>query len=113
MLGLPRNTFILCTVAIALVGSFSRFTHGRYIPRFYAYQEYHQVDDGSLVAKIVPVLDLILAVMALWRRTRIFAIVIIDLFMIMGLFIQINAGKRFELDLITVILASLAVIEAS
>lgn len=113
MFGLPRNTFVLCTTAIVLLGCFSRFTHGKYTPWFYAYQEYHQVDDGSNVAKIVPVMDLILGLMILSRKSRWLSLVVIDAFMIMGLIIQVTNGKRFEIDALMVLLASLGVFEAS
>lgn len=113
MLGLPQNTFVFCTAALVLLGAFSRFTHGKYTPQYYAYQEYHQVDDGSNIAKIVPVMDVILGSLAIRRGTRLIATGIIDAFMVMGMFIQITNGKRFELDVLTVVIASLAVIEAA
>lgn len=113
MFGLPRSTFVLCIAVFVLLGAFSRFTHGAYTPWFHNYQEYHQADDGSSLAKIVPIGDLVLGISALYPRTRFFALAIIDIFTAFGLVIQMLAGKRFEVDALTVLLATLAVIEAS
>ena len=98
---------------IGYTGAFSRFTHGRYTPRWYQYQEYHQVDDGGTTARAVPILDVILASLVLWRPTRLVATILIDLIFIMGTVMQVRAGKRFELDMMTVAIASMAVFEAS
>lgn len=110
---ISRRFFILETASLVLLGAFSRFTHGAYTPQYYAYQEYHQPDDGSTVAKIVPIMDVVLGSMLLVRKTRVFAAIVVDLFMVFGLIMQISAGKSFEVDLVMVAAATGAVIQAS
>lgn len=38
------------SVSVAYLGAFSRLTHGRYMPAFYAYQLDHAPDDASTEA---------------------------------------------------------------
>ncbi|KAJ9604026.1 hypothetical protein H2200_011549 [Cladophialophora chaetospira] len=87
-------TYLLASVAF--LGAFSRFTHGEHTPRFYAFQEYHAVDDGSTVAKVIPVLDLIVGLSLLFggRAIRLCAASFSLLSFGMGLAIQLNAEKE-------------------
>lgn len=101
---------MFCLAAIVLTGAFSRFTHGKYTPRFYQYQEYHKEDDGSTGAQIVPIMDTILGSMLLWRRTRRVSAIIITCFFVIGLIIQLRAGKHYLIDLATIVIGLLAVL---
>ena len=105
----PIFTFLLAT--FIYLGAFSRFTHGQYTPWFYAYQEYHQVDDGSATAKIIPFMDIGVASLILWSRTRSIGITLALTFFCFGIVAQYMAGKRFEVDLLTVNLCLLAAAE--
>lgn len=69
-------------------------------------------DDGGTTAQVVPIMDFVLGSMLLVKRTRLLAAIIIDVFMIFGLCVQISAGKRFEIDLIMIAVATGAVIQA-
>lgn len=57
----------LSTLPAQLLGAtlyysgFSRFTHGAYTPWWFAHQTARQPDDGSIVARIVPCMDVALA----------------------------------------------------
>lgn len=107
-----RNLFTYCLAGIVLTGAFSRFSHGRFTSRFYEYQEYHQKDDGSATAKIVPCMDLLLGSLLMWRKTRLGSAIVIDMFFIIGLLIQMNAGKKFGIDLATIVVATVAALES-
>lgn len=109
----PRGVFIYCLAGIVLTGSFSRFTHGKYTPQFYAYQEYHQKDDGSSTAWIVPVIDVVLGSLLFVPRTRLLAAIIITAFFGVGIGLQMKAGKSFEIDIFTFIIGVLAAVEAA
>lgn len=98
--------------SIGFLSAFSRFTHGRYTPHYHAYQEYHQANDAEGAARIIPFMDAILAVMLLVKRTRFIAAIVFDFFMIVGAIVQFSAGKRFEIDVLMVIVATGAVIQA-
>lgn len=106
------HSFVFLTTLLVFLGAFSRFTHGIYTPRYYAYQEYHQPDDGSTVAQIAPFADSVLGFMLLSKKTRVYAAIIVDFFMIVGLMMQISARKRFEIDLVMVGVATAAVVQA-
>jgi len=108
----PRHIFTYCLASIILLGAFSRFTHGRYTPWFHDYQQYHQPNDDTSTATIVPYVDLLLGTLVLSRKTRFFATIVADAFMIIGMAIQLNAGKRWEIDAVMVVVATLAVLEA-
>ena len=113
MLGLPPNASTFLTAAIVLLGAFTRFTHGQYTPWFYKYQQYHQADDGGTIARIIPIVDTLLGSMILWPRTRLFALVVVDLFFVMGMFVQIRAGKHWGYDAMSVVLATSAIWESA
>lgn len=100
------------TTTFVLSGAFSRFTHGKYIPQYYAYQEYHRPDDGGIEAQIIPLVDTALGMMLLLRRTRFLAAVVVDIFMILGLVVQVSAGKGFGGDIIMVAIATGTVVQA-
>lgn len=108
----PKGLFTIGLAAIVFTGAFSLFTHGAYTPRFYQYQEYHQEDDGTLAAQIVPTMDAILGSMLLWRKTRKVSAIIITCFFVFGLLIQLKAGKHYMIDLFTILVGALAVLDA-
>ncbi|KAE8383067.1 hypothetical protein BDV26DRAFT_277532 [Aspergillus bertholletiae] len=88
--------------SVVLLGAFSRFTHGEYTPRWYAFQEYHTPDDGSTVATITPIIDALIGVTLLsgTRGLKISAATISLFFFIMGLVMQIMAGKDYKGDVV-------------
>jgi len=108
----PIHTFTYCLASIILLGAFSRFTHGRYTPWFHDYQQYHQPNDDTSTAIIVPYVDLLLGTLVLLRKTRFVATIVADAFMISGMVIQFIARKRWEVDAVMVAVATLAVWEA-
>jgi hypothetical protein len=103
-------TYLLAS--IALLGAFSRFTHGTYTPQWYAFQEYHMKDDGSLNAKIVPTIDLIFGLTLLFggRNARLLVASLSLGFFIMGTVGQVTNGKDYMADLALVGTAFIAVL---
>lgn len=100
--------------SVVLLGSFSRFTHGAYTPQWYAFQEYHAPDDGSTQAKITPVIDFLVGIALLFgtRTIRVLAAGISLLFFLMGLGMQVQAGKDYNGDIALVVVAGAAVLGA-
>lgn len=95
---------------IVLLGAFSRFTHGEYTPEWYAFQEYHAPDDGSIVAIITPIIDTIVGLTLLFgtRTLRLFASVVSLMFFAMGLAMQVQAGKEYNGDMALIVVAAVA-----
>lgn len=98
--------------AVALLGAFSRFTHGQYTPVWYAFQEYHKPDDGSVGAKFVPIIDTLVGLSLILGRQRLkFSAACISLVSFtIGLAMQVQSGKKFAGDVALVILGVAAVI---
>ncbi|KIW70749.1 hypothetical protein PV04_02990 [Phialophora macrospora] len=103
-------TYLLSSVV--LLGAFSRFTHGEHTPQFYAFQEYHAPDDGSTVAKITPIIDLVVGLSLLFgNRTLRLSAASISLGLIaVGLVVQLKAGKQYTGDIALVALAAVSVL---
>lgn len=112
MAQLPRHLSTYCLASIILLGAFSRLTHGKYTPWFHDYQQYHQPNDDTPTAAVVPFVDLLLGSLILLKKTRLVAVIVADAFMFIGMIIQMNAGKRFEIDVITVVVATLSVYQS-
>lgn len=106
------SSSLLLTMIFVLLGASSRFTNGKYTPQYYAYQEYHRPDDGSTEARIIPLVDTVLGFMLSMRRTRFIAAIIVNLFMILGLVVQILAGKTLSGDIAMVVVSAGAVLHA-
>lgn len=96
---------------VALLGAFSRFTHGRYTPSWYVFQEYHAPDDGSAVAKITPIMDTIIGITLLsaGRRGRLVASLLSVVFFTTGTLVQVNANKAYTNDILLLVLGVTAV----
>lgn len=111
MLSLLAALSIYLLSFAVLLGAFSRFTHGEYTPKWYAFQEYQAPDDGSTVAIITPFIDTLLGLMLLFgRRTvKLFAATISLLFLMMGLAMQMQAEKEYKGDAALVTLGAVAV----
>ncbi|KAL4878320.1 hypothetical protein BJY04DRAFT_221258 [Aspergillus karnatakaensis] len=94
-----------------LLGAFSRFTHGIYTPTWYAFQEYHAPDDGSIVATLTPIIDTITGLSLLFgARPAKYAAAAISLSAFgTGLWMQASAGKEWWGDVGLVVLAAGAV----
>ncbi|KAF5860631.1 hypothetical protein ETB97_001335 [Aspergillus alliaceus] len=103
---------------VGFLGALSRFTHGKYTPEWYAFQEYHSPDDGSIVAIITPFIDTAMGLMLLFgahtlrlsAANRLPAANISLVFFTMGLLIQVSAEKDYVGDVALVGLAALAVV---
>ncbi|KAF2101941.1 hypothetical protein NA57DRAFT_73380 [Rhizodiscina lignyota] len=102
--------FALC--GVGFLSSFSRFTHGKYTPWWFAFQESHRVDDGTQVAAIIPMMDLTLALLLIPRHTRLPAAVASTAFLIIGLTMQVKAGKEWSMDALLVGIGTVAVLAA-
>ncbi|KAL4991831.1 hypothetical protein BDW68DRAFT_151416 [Aspergillus falconensis] len=94
-----------------LLGSFSRFTHGLYTPRWHAFQEYHLPDDGSTIARITPWIDALIGGLLLFgaRKMKMGAALVSLFFFLNGLGLQLAAGKDVAGDVVLVAVAGGAV----
>ncbi|KAL4862247.1 hypothetical protein BDV12DRAFT_179079 [Aspergillus spectabilis] len=110
---LPFKVFpIYALSSVVLLGAFSRFTHGVYTPQWYAFQEYHSPDDGSTVALLTPFVDAIVGLSLLFgvRQARFAAAATSLSFFVMGLAMQIQAGKEYKGDVALIGLAGAAIL---
>ncbi|KAL4994702.1 hypothetical protein BDV10DRAFT_176180 [Aspergillus recurvatus] len=98
-------------LSTVLLGSFSRFTHGIYTPRWFAFQEYHLPDDGSAIARITPWIDALIGGLLLFgtRKVRMGAAAVSLFFFLNGLGMQLAAGKDVMGDVVLVAVAGGAV----
>ncbi|KAL4975975.1 hypothetical protein BDW66DRAFT_151506 [Aspergillus desertorum] len=108
-----RNLPTYLLASAVLLGSFSRVTHGLYTPRWYAFQEYHSPDDGSAIARITPWIDALIGGLLLFGtgRTKMYASVVSLFFLLLGLGMQLAAGKDIAGDVVLVAIAGGAVWE--
>ncbi|BCS23404.1 uncharacterized protein APUU_31629A [Aspergillus puulaauensis] len=110
-------TTLLKTIPVSLLSvllahaAFSRFSHGKFAPWWYAFQIYHAPDDGSTAAIITPYIDLLISVVLLFGRQslRISAAAVSLLFFVIGLAMQVAAGKKYIGDVALVVLGITAV----
>jgi len=109
---IPADIATYCLAGIIFLGAFSRFTGGRYTPWFHDYQEYHKPNDGTPTAAIIPVMDLFLGFLILLRRTRFIAVIVAEAFMVVGMILQMNAGKSFAIDAMMVVIATLGIVKS-
>lgn len=92
---------ILASLAISsylFYGAFSRLTHGTYTPERYAYQIDRSPDDGSTLAQIIPFMDIVLGLMALWPRTRHLGVALITIILGVGMYMRKLEGKDVQFD---------------
>ena len=103
---------IYLLASVVLLGAFSRFTHGVYTTKWYAFQEYHAPDDGSTVASITPIIDTIIGISLLLgsRGVRLGAASISLLFFCLGTAIQVQSGKEYFADVALVALAGVVLL---
>lgn len=81
-------------------------------PAWYVFQEYHIRDDGSMGAKITPIIDTLVGLSLIFGRQklRLSAAGISLMFFAIGLAMQVHAGKDFLGDIALVALAVASVI---
>jgi len=79
------------TVSVTYLGAFSRFTHGRYTPAFYAYQLDRAPDVESTM--IVPYIDATLGTLLLFKETRVVASLVCVVFQGLGVILRFKDGK--------------------
>lgn len=99
----------ICTTTITVVtylGGFSRFTHGRFTPRFYAYQLDRAPDDAS--TRAVPYIDITLATLTVVDVTRPYALLACAAFQGIGLLLRAREGKNPAPDLVLCSMAAVA-----
>jgi hypothetical protein len=107
MSSLLAKSPVYILASVVLLGAFSRFTHGQYTPAWYAFQEDHMPDDSSMGAKITPMIDTLVGLSLCFgtRRLRLSASKLSLMFFVIGLAMQIHAGKDYLGDLALVTLA--------
>ncbi|KIK50275.1 hypothetical protein GYMLUDRAFT_51322 [Collybiopsis luxurians FD-317 M1] len=86
------NLSTYALACICFLGAFTRFTHGKYTPTFYAFQR------GTAIARVTPIVDTIIGCMLLMPRFRFSATLLLTFFFTLGLVMQIRAGKEYIAD---------------
>lgn len=95
---------LLALIAVTCLGAFSRFTHGRYFASFYRYQLERAPDNHS--TRYIPFVDLLLAVLLIFPRTRALAASLFTFFQGIGVVIRIKDGKSPVPDIALVSIAA-------
>lgn len=83
-------------VGITYLGAFSRFTHGRYTPRFHQYQVDRAPDDES--TRYIPLIDLTVATLLLFPVTRTAAALLATAFQGFGILLRVKQQKPLLTD---------------
>lgn len=96
-MSLPGTICLAIVLAMTLVGGFTRLTHGRYTPRFYAYQLDRAPDNAS--TWLIPYVDLTMAAMLIYHPTRSVAAMLCSLFQFYGLVMRVKEDKDTATDL--------------
>lgn len=93
----PASVCLVILVTLTLLGGFTRLTHGRYTPWFYAYQ-LDRAPDNELT-KVIPYVDFAIAAMLLYQSTRGIAAALFALFQFYGVVKRVQEDKNAALDL--------------
>lgn len=94
---LPGLISLLILLAVTLLGGFTRLTHGRYTPAFYAYQLDRAPDSAS--ARIIPYVDLTLSVLLVLPGTRSLAAMLCTVLQFAGVVLRVREDKNAAPDL--------------
>lgn len=82
--------------SITYLGAFSRFTHGRYTPRFHQYRVDRAPDDDS--TRYIPLIDLIVATLLLFSKTKMVAALLCTAFQGFGVMLRVSQQKPLLTD---------------
>eukprot|EP01111_Echinosteliopsis_oligospora_P019918 TRINITY_DN9889_c0_g1_i1.p1 TRINITY_DN9889_c0_g1~~TRINITY_DN9889_c0_g1_i1.p1 ORF type:complete len:115 (+),score=3.45 TRINITY_DN9889_c0_g1_i1:44-388(+) len=96
----PVNT--LSTIILAIIGyygGFSRLTHGKYTPKWHAYQVDRAPNDGSALSRIIPIIDIVLSsCLLISSSSRRIAVRVILFLFTMGVVQRWRSGKSCTPD---------------
>ncbi|KAJ5111014.1 hypothetical protein N7532_001549 [Penicillium argentinense] len=97
---LLQSAAIYCYAGLILVGAFSRLTHGRYTPQYYAFQVDRAPDDGSTASLIIPIIDLVIGLTLLLasRMLQISVAMFSCVCCAIGLVMRVRGGRDFHND---------------
>lgn len=93
----PGLLCLAILLALTLLGGFTRLTHGRYTPWFYAYQLDRAPDNSS--TRIIPIVDFAIAAMLMHKPTRGFAAALFAAFQFVGVVKRVREDKNAAMDL--------------
>lgn len=85
-------------IGITYLGGFSRFTHGQYTPAFHRYQVDRAPDEES--TRLIPIMDVTLATMLVFPRTRTVAALLGTFFQCVGLVMRVASRKPMIPDIL-------------
>ncbi|SPN98397.1 uncharacterized protein DNG_01442 [Cephalotrichum gorgonifer] len=88
---------LAAAVCATYIGAFSRLTHGRYTPSYYAYQVERAPDDAS--NRFIPFVDLTLGTLLVIERTRTAAAAVCVFLQTFGIIMRAREGKSVVADL--------------
>lgn len=93
----PGTLALLILLTMTLLGAFTRLTHGRYTPGFYAYQLDRAPDNSS--TRVIPYVDLMIAGLLIYHPTRGIAAALFAMFQFYGIVKRVQEDKNAALDL--------------
>lgn len=88
---------LVVLITLTLLGGFTRLTHGRHTPWFYAYQLDRAPDNKS--TRLIPYVDLVLAAMLMNQSTRGVAAALFSLLQFYGIVQRVREDKNAVSDL--------------
>ncbi|ROW01360.1 hypothetical protein VMCG_05842 [Cytospora schulzeri] len=94
---LPGLISLLILLSVTLLGGFTRFTHGKYTPAFYAYQLDRAPDNAS--TKIIPYVDFTVAALLVFPSTRSAAAMLCAVLQFGGVILRVREDKNAAPDL--------------
>lgn len=93
----PGIIALLVLIGVALVGGFSRFTHGKHTPGFYAYQLDRAPDNAA--TRFLPYLDFAMAALLVLPSTRGAGAVLFSVMQFIGVVVRTREDKNAAPDL--------------
>lgn len=106
---IPGLIALLILVTVTLLGGFTRFTHGRYTPGFYAYQLDRAPDDGS--TRFLPYLDFAVAALLVFPGTRGVGAMLFSVMQFIGVVMRVREDKNAAPDLALSLCAVLVMLD--
>jgi hypothetical protein len=93
----PGLISLLILLTVTLLGGFTRLTHGRYTPGFYAYQLDRAPDNAS--TRIIPYVDFTVAALLVFPSTRGLAAMLCSVLQFGGVIMRVREDQNAAPDL--------------
>ncbi|KUI55727.1 hypothetical protein VP1G_03084 [Cytospora mali] len=93
----PGLVTLLILLTVTLLGGFTRFTHGKYTPSFYAYQLDRAPDNAS--TRLIPYGDFTMAALLFFPSTRGVGAMLCAVLQFIGVVLRVREDKNAAPDL--------------